>query len=54
MKKESMKQHEKDDYIYNHHFSVQEKLIWHCKSTILQLKKKKPVLGERSKVSLSF
>ena len=40
MKKRSMKQHEKDDYMYNHHFAVQQKLIWHCKSTILQFKKK--------------
>ena len=27
-------------YMYNNHFSVQQKLIQYCKSTIPQLKKK--------------
>ena len=38
--KEEYKTAWKDDYRYNCHFAVQQKLIWHCKSTILQLKKK--------------
>ena len=28
--------------IYMHNFALQQKLIQHCKPTILQLKKKKP------------